>query len=229
MEWIAHKWGIIDQLTPFLLQGLWVTFKISIISIFFGSMLGFVLGVFKTLQIYALEKLINTYLHLLRGSPYLVQLYIVYFVFPSFNIEWLKFDSFTAAVVSLSLYTSSYVTEIVASAIFAVPTGQSEASRSVGMTKAQSYRYVILPQALKMTIPPMASVYVIVIKSTAILSVIGIAELTRQGEVAILRMPGDIMFIYSLIAIFYFVYCFPVLRFSKWAESRFGSIGVDVK
>lgn len=229
MEWIAHKWGIIDQLTPFLLQGLWVTFKISIISIFFGSMLGFVLGVFKTLQIYALEKLINTYLHLLRGSPYLVQLYIVYFVFPSFNIEWLKFDSFTAAVVSLSLYTSSYVTEIVASAIFAVPTGQSEASRSVGMTKAQSYRYVILPQALKMTIPPMASVYVIVIKSTAILSVIGIAELTRQGEVAILRMPGDIMFIYSLIAVFYFVYCFPVLRFSKWAETRFGSIGVDVK
>lgn len=228
MEWFAHKWGIIDQLSPFMLQGLWITFKISIIAIFFGSVLGFVLGVLKTLQIYALEKLINTYLHLLRGSPYLVQLYIVYFVFPSFNIDWLKFDSFTAAVVSLSLYTSSYVTEIVASAIFAVPTGQGEASRSVGMTKAQSYRYVILPQALKMTIPPMASVYVIVIKSTAVLSVIGIAELTRQGEVAIMRMPGDIMFIYSLIAVFYFIYCYPVLRFSKWAETRFGTIGVDL-
>lgn len=229
MEWFAHKWGIIDQLSPFLLQGLWITFKISIIAIFFGSTLGFVLGVLKTLQIYALEKLINTYLHILRGSPYLVQLYIIYFVFPSFNIEWLKFDSFTAAVVSLSLYTSSYVTEIVASAIFAVPTGQSEASRSVGMTKAQAYRYVILPQALKMTIPPMASVYVIVIKSTAVLSVIGIAELTRQGEVAIMRMPGDIMFIYSLIAVFYFFYCYPVLRFSKWAETRFGTIGIDLE
>ena len=132
-------------------------------------------------------------------------------------------------MVSLSLYTSSYVTEIVASAIFAVPTGQGEASRSVGMTKAQSYRYVILPQALKMTIPPMASVYVIVIKSTAVLSVIGIAELTRQGEVAIMRLPGDIMFIYGLIAVFYFFYCYPVLRFSKWAETRFGTIGVDLK
>lgn len=229
MEWFAHKWGIIDQLTPFLLQGLWITFKISIIAIFCGSSLGFVLGVFKTLQIYLVEKLINGYLHILRGSPYLVQLYIIYFVLPSLNIEWLKFDSLTAAVVSLSLYTSSYVTEIVASAIFAVPTGQSEASRSVGMTKAQSYRYVILPQALKMTIPPMASVYVIVIKSTAVLSVIGIAELTRQGEVAIMRMPGDIMFIYGLIAVFYFFYCYPVLRFSKWAETRFGSIGIDLK
>jgi len=229
MEWLAHKWGIIDQLTPFLLQGLWITFKISIISIFFGSTLGFCLGVLKTLQNYALEKLINTYLHILRGSPYLVQLYIIYFVLPSLNIEWLKFDSLTAAIVSLSLYTSSYVTEIVASAIFAVPTGQSEASRSVGMTKAQAYRYVILPQALKMTIPPMASVYVIVIKSTAVLSVIGIAELTRQGEVAIMRMPGDIMFIYGLIAIFYFFYCYPVLRFSKWAETRFGRIGVELE
>ena len=229
MEWIADKWGIIDQLTPFLLLGLWFTFKISIIAIALGSGLGFVLGVLKTLQIYVLEKVINIYLHVLRGSPYLVQLYIVYFVFPSFGVEWLKFDSFTAAVVSLSLYTSSYVTEIVASAIFAVPTGQAEASRSVGMTKAQAYRYVILPQALKMTIPPMASVYVIVIKSTAILSVIGIAELTRQGEVAIMRMPGDIMFIYSLIAVFYFFYCYPVLRFAKWAETRFGSLGVDLK
>lgn len=229
MEWLAHKWGIIDQLTPFMLQGLWITFKISIIAILFGSALGFVLGVLKTLQNYALEKLINTYLHILRGSPYLVQLYIIYFVFPSFNIEWLKFDSFTAAVVSLSLYTSSYVTEIVASAIFAVPTGQSEAARSAGMTKAQSYQYVVLPQALKMTIPPMASVYVIVIKSTAVLSVIGIAELTRQGEVAIMRMPGDIMFIYSLIAVFYFFYCYPVLRFSKWAETRFGTLGIDLE
>jgi polar amino acid transport system permease protein len=229
MEWFAHHWGIIDQLSPFLLQGLWVTFQVSIIAIFLGSTLGAILGILKTLQIYALEKLINGYLHILRGSPYLVQLYIIYFVLPSLEIEWLKFDSFMAAVVSLSLYTSSYVTEIVASAIFAVPTGQAEASRSVGMTKTQAYRYVILPQALKMTIPPMASVYVIVIKSTAVLSVIGIAELTRQGEVAIMRMPGDIMFIYSLIAVFYFIYCYPVLRFSKWAETRFGSIGVDVK
>lgn len=228
MEWFANKWSIIDQLTPFLLQGLWTTFVVSIIAIFFGSLLGFTLGVLKTLQIRPLEKVINGYLHILRGSPYLVQLYIIYFVLPSMDIEWLKFDSFTAAVVSLSLYTSSYVTEIVASAIFAVPSGQAEASRSVGMTKAQAYRYVILPQALKMTIPPMASVYVIVIKSTAVLSVIGIAELTRQGEVAIMRMPGDIMFIYSLIAVFYFVYCYPVLRFSKWAETRFGSLGKDL-
>ena len=228
MEWIYNKWAIIDSLSPFLVQGLFITFKISVIAILLGSTLGFILGVLKTLHLSWLTRCINFYLHILRGSPYLVQLYIIYFVLPSTGIDWLSFDSFTAAIVSLSLYTSGYVTEIVASAIFVVPSGQEEAARSVGMSKAQSLYNVVIPQALKLTVPPMASVYVIVIKSTAILSVIGISELTRQGEVAIMRMPGDIMFIYLLIATFYFVYCYPVLRFSKWAESRFGSVGNDL-
>ncbi|WP_223427738.1 amino acid ABC transporter permease [Tateyamaria pelophila] len=225
MDLIADKISIIQSLWPTMLKGLWMTFQVSMLAILLGSLIGFTLGVAKTLGYFVLEKLINGYLHILRGSPYLVQLYIIYFVLPSTGIAWLSFDSYTAAVVSLSLYTSSYVTEIVASAIVAVPSGQSEAARSVGMTRAQTYRNVVIPQALKLTIPPMASVYVIVIKSTAILSVIGFAELTRAGEIAIMRMPGDIMFIYCMIAAFYFMYCYPVLRFSKWAEGRFGSAG----
>lgn len=223
MEWVTEKWNIIIQLSPFLLDGLWLTFQISMIAILLGSLIGFVLGVAKTAGFRVLNGVINLYLHLLRGSPYLVQLYIVYFVLPATGIAWLSFDSYTAAVVSLSLYTSSYVTEVVAAAINAVPNGQAEAARSVGMTWTQTYRHIVVPQAVKLTIPPMASIYVIVIKSTAVLSVIGLAELTRQGEVAIMRMPGDIMFIYSLIAVFYFAYCYPVLRLSKWAEGRFGS------
>jgi len=227
MDQIADKISIIQSLWPTMLKGLWMTFQVSMLAIIFGSLIGFTLGVAKTLGYYVLDKFINGYLHILRGSPYLVQLYIIYFVLPSTGISWLSFDSYTAAVVSLSLYTSSYVTEIVASAIVAVPSGQAEAARSVGMTRAQTYRNVVIPQALKLTIPPMASVYVIVIKSTAVLSVIGLGELTRSGEIAIMRMPGDIMFIYLLIAAFYFVYCYPVLRFSKWAEGRFGSVGIQ--
>ena len=227
MDSLMDKISIVESLAPFLMQGLWMTFQISMLAILIGSCLGFLLGVSKTLDSWVLTRLINGYLHLLRGSPYLVQLYIVFFVLPSLGIPWLQFDGYTAAVVSLSLYTSSYVVEIVASAITAVPSGQEEAARSVGMSKAQAYRYIVVPQALKLAIPPMASVYVIVIKSTAVLSVIGIAELTRQGEVAIMRMPGDIMFIYGLIALCYFCYCYPVLRFSKWAEGRFGSLETE--
>lgn len=222
IEWIVIKTQLAWGLMPFMLPGLWVTFKVSIIAILLGSMLGFVLGVVRTLNSRAASGAIGLYLHIFRGTPYLVQLYIIYFVLPALDIEWLKFDSFTAAIVSLSLYTASYVTEIVTAAIHAVPRGQEEAARSCGMSKAQALYHVILPQALKLTVPPMASVYVVVIKSTAILSVIGIAELTRQGEITILRLPGDIMFIYSLIAALYFVYCYPVLRFAKWAEKQVG-------
>lgn len=228
-EWIISRWSIVESLAPFLMQGLFVTFKISMLAIVIGSLLGFTLGVLKVLHLRWLERLINVYLHILRGSPYLVQLYIIYFVLPSTGIAWLSFDSFTAAVVSLSLYTSSYVTEIAASAIRAVPSGQEEAARSVGMSKSQALYHIVVPQALKLTVPPMASVYVIVIKSTAILSVIGISELTRQGEVAIMRMPGAIMFIYCLIALCYFVYCYPVLRFSRWAETKVGGLGNDIQ
>jgi polar amino acid transport system permease protein len=168
---------------------------------------------------------IGLYLHLFRGTPYLVQLYLIYFVLPSLGISWLQFESYAAAVVSLSLYTASYVTAIISSAIHSVPRGQEEAARSCGMSKAQALYHIVVPQALKLTVPPMASVYVIVIKCTAVLSVIGLSELTRQGETSILRMPGDTMFIYCLIAALYFAYCYPVLRFARWAESRLGTSG----
>ncbi|MEH6446032.1 MAG: amino acid ABC transporter permease [Oceanospirillaceae bacterium] len=222
MQWLQLKWQVVDSLLPFLLTGLQSTFEISIIAIICGSLLGAVLGILKTLDSTILRIFINTYLHVFRGTPYLVQLYLIYFVLPSLGIAALEFDSFSAAVISLSLYTASYVTAIVASAVHAVPPGQEEAARSCGMSKAQALFYVVVPQALKLTIPPMASVYVIVIKSTAVLSVIGISELTRQGETSILRMPGDTMFIYGLIAALYFAYCYPVLRFASWAESKVG-------
>jgi polar amino acid transport system permease protein len=148
---------------------------------------------------------------------------LFYFVLPNTGISWLSWDSRTAAFVALSIYTSSYVAEIVASAIDAVPVGQSEAATAVGMTRLQRLWHVVLPQALKLTVAPMSGVYVMIIKSTAILSVVGISELTRQGEIAILRYPRDILFIYGVIAAIYFLYCYPVLRFARWMERRVGS------
>lgn len=205
---------------PFLWQGFKETFIVSLVAIFAGSLLGLVIGIIRSYNIVLLAKLLGLYVHSLRGTPFLVQLYLFYFVLPNTGVAWLSWDSQTAAFVALSLYTSSYVAEIVRGAIAAVPKGQWEAATAVGMNQVQRLWYIILPQALKLTIAPMSSVYVIIIKSTAILSVVGIAELTRQGEVTILRYPRDILFIYSLIAAVYFVYCYPILWFSKWAEKR---------
>jgi len=223
MEWIIAKWQVLSSLSPFLLDGFLNTFEVSMFAIILGSILGAVLGILDTLNYRILGIIINAYLHIFRGTPYLVQLYVIYFVLPSTEISWLQFDSYSAAIISLSVYTGSYVTAIVSSAILSVPKGQEEAARSCGMSKFQALYYIVIPQAIKLTIPAMANIYVTVIKCTAILSVIGLTELTRQGETAILRMPSDTIFIYFLIAILYFAYCYPVLRFANWAEKRLKS------
>ena len=212
---------------PFLLDGLWMTIKISLITILCGSILGFVVGMLRTVGGRPVSATLGLYIHALRGTPFLVHLYVIYFVLPATGIFWLQFEAFPAAVIALSLYTSTYVAEIVRSAIQAVPRGQSEAARSSGMTALQCMWHVVLPQALKLMIPPMGGVYVIIIKGTSIVSVIGISELVRAGEHATQRHPRDLMLIYGVVALMYFAYCYPVLRIARWAESRFGR--VDVK
>ena len=209
---------------PFLVEGLWMTFRISIVTIIFGSALGFVVGLVRSEKVPILSPLCGGYIHVLRGTPFLVHLYVVYFMLPELGISWLELEAMEAAVIALSLYTSTYVAEIVRAAIEAVPRGQGEAGRSVGMTAMQCFRYVVLPQALKLMIPPVGGIYVIIIKGTSIVSVIGIAELVRAGEHAAQRHPRELLLIYSMVAVMYFIYCYPVLRIAKWAEGKLGSI-----
>ncbi len=217
-------YDIIKSTLPFLLEGLWITVQISVITIFCGSLLGVILGILRTLKNKLITFPLGIYIHSLRGTPFLIHLYFIYFMLPSTGVSWLQFEAFTAAVIALSLYTSTYVSEIIRSAIDAVPRGQSEAARSTGMTALQTMWYVVLPQAVKMMIPPMGGIYVMVIKGTSIVSVIGISELVRAGEHATQRHPKELMVIYGMTALLYFVYCYPVLRLARWAETKYGSV-----
>ena len=209
---------------PFLVEGLWMTFKISLITIIIGSVLGFFVGLVRAEKIPILSPILGGYIHALRGTPFLVHLYFIYFMLPELGISWLELEALPAAIIALSLYTSTYVAEIVRAGIEAVPRGQVEAGRSVGMTALQCFWYVVLPQALKLMIPPMGGIYVIIIKGTSIVSVIGIAELVRAGEHATQRHPRELLLIYSMVALMYFIYCYPVLRIAKWAEGKLGKI-----
>jgi polar amino acid transport system permease protein len=211
---------------PFLVEGLWITIQISFIVIVIGSLIGFTVGMVRAERIPVLSLVFGGYIHVLRGTPFLVHLYVVYFLLPSTNISMLQFEAFTGAVIALSLYTSTYVAEIVRAAIEAVPRGQTEAARSVGMTKLQCLRHIVLPQAVKMMIPPMGGIYVIIIKGTSIVSVIGITELVRAGEHAAQRHPSFLLVIYGLVALMYFLYCYPILRLTRWAESKLGKVDV---
>ncbi|MBO9355619.1 ABC transporter permease subunit [Bordetella petrii] len=217
---LHEYWSTAVTVMPFLLKGFLETLKISFLAIIAGSSLGFVIGVVRSYRIRVVHTLLGVYIHVLRGTPFLVQLYVVYFVLPSTGIAWLEWDSGMAAFVALSVYTSSYVAEIVMGAILAVPRGQTEGAMTLGLRPLQILRLVVLPQAMRLIVQPMSGVYVMLIKSTAILSVIGITELTRQGEVFMITYPSKSLFIYGLIALIYFIYCYPLLRLANWVEKR---------
>jgi polar amino acid transport system permease protein len=211
---------------PFLLHGLLITIGYSALAIVFGTLLGGLLGFLRSLHIGWLDRAIGAYLHLFRGSPFLVQLYVVYFVLPNFGIT---LESLSAGIVALSLYVSSYITEIVAGAVDSIPRGQREAARSCGMTLYQTYVHVLIPQTTRLVLPPLGSIFVIAVKSTSLFSLIGLGELTREGSYIVLREPSKVVLIYCLVALMYFAFCYPILATVRWAERRYGTQGVKIE
>jgi len=159
-------------------HGLWVTIEISFISLIFAVLLGLIFGLMRVAKNQTARNLSLTYVELIRGTPLLVQIFIVYF----FIGTVLDFDRFTAGVVALSVFTGAYVAEIVRAGIEAIPAGQMEAARSIGMSYPQAMRYIILPQALKRTLPPLAGQFINLIKDSSLVSVISITDLTKAGR-----------------------------------------------
>lgn len=161
-----------------LLVGLWVTLKISALSLVFALLLGLVAGLGRVSSNPAAANLAATYVELIRGTPLLVQIFIMYFFIGSV----LSLSPLTAGVAALSVFTGAYVAEIVRAGIEAVPKGQMEAARSLGMSVAQAMRFVILPQALRRTLPPLAGQFISLIKDSSLVSIIAITDLTKAGR-----------------------------------------------
>ena len=161
-----------------LLVGLWITLKISAWSLLFAILLGLVAGLGRVAENPAARNLAATYVELIRGTPLLVQIFIFYF----FIGTVLELSPLTAAIAALAVFTGAYVAEIVRAGIEAVPRGQMEAARSLGMGYAQAMRFVILPQALRKTLPPLAGQGINLIKDSSLVSVIAITDLTKAGR-----------------------------------------------
>ncbi|MCE0492721.1 amino acid ABC transporter permease [Vibrio salinus] len=159
-------------------NGLWVTVKISFISLFFAIILGLIFGLMRVSKNITARNLSLTYVEIIRGTPLLVQIFIVYF----FIGTVLNLDRFTAGVVALSIFTGAYVVEIIRAGIQSVAVGQMEAARSLGMTYSQAMTYVVLPQAFKRTLPPLAGQFINLIKDSSLVSVISITDLTKAGR-----------------------------------------------
>jgi polar amino acid transport system permease protein len=154
-----------------------VTLEIGAYSIVLGLFIGLITAFLRLSDSFSGRLLATIYLEIVRNTPLLIQLFIFYFVLgPIFEI-----DRFWVAVLCISFFEGSFASEIIRGGILSVPKGQKEASFSLGLTQATSYRYIILPQALPIILPPLAGIIVNLIKHSAIVSVIAVFDLTTSG------------------------------------------------
>jgi len=161
-----------------LTKGLWTTLWISFFSGVLGLVLGLVAGLARVSKNPTLRGLAILYVELIRGTPLLVQIFIFYF----FIGTVLNLDRIVAGILALAIFAGAYTAEIVRAGIQSIPRGQMEAARSLGMTLPQAMRYIILPQAFKRILPPLAGQFISLIKDSSLVSVIAITDLTKSGR-----------------------------------------------
>lgn len=160
-----------------LLDGLMVTLELSVYSIVLGLLIGLITAFLRLSDSYSGKLLATVYLELVRNTPLLIQLFVFYFVLgPIFEI-----DRFWVAVLCISFFEGSFASEIIRGGILSVRKGQIEAGASLGLSQAATYRYITLPQALPIILPPLAGILVNLIKHSAIVSVIAVFDLTTSG------------------------------------------------
>ncbi len=210
-------WGLLAQSWPALMQGLGMTLAATALSLLFATVLGVIFGFFKVSGVWILKLLGSIYVDVFRGTPLLVQAFFFYFGLPA--ATGLKIDVFVAGVLTLSLNAGAYMTEIVRGGIQNVDTGQMEASRSLGLNWMQSMRKIIVPQALKIMTPSAINQFVITLKDTSLLAVLGLAELTYQGQQIIARTFRSFE-MWLIIGAIYFVVIFALTKLSNALDRR---------
>jgi polar amino acid transport system permease protein len=216
-------WGFyIEQLMhslPFFLKGLWMTISISGISLVIGTLLGFVWGIIRSSQYRIAKALIGAWVDVIRGTPFLVQVFIIFFILPEFGIQ---LEAFPAAVIALTNLAACFICEIVAAGIMAVPWGQREAAISTGLNWYQQLRNVLMPQAMRVILPPLVGQYVLLVKDSSVVSAIGVVDVTRVGWLTVQRIPQGLL-VFGLVAVLYFIICYPLIQLSNSLEKRMSS------
>jgi polar amino acid transport system permease protein len=208
-----------------LLEGLWLTLKVSVIAIVFGILIGLFTGLARISSNPALKWSAITYIEIIRGSPLLVQIFIWYFVLGTLFNNILdkhgisQISALWFGVAALASFTGAYVAEMVRAGIQSIHRGQTEAARSLGMTYVKSMRHVILPQALRRILPPLAGQFISLIKDSSLLGIIAIRELTKATREVVTTslQPFELWFVCALL---YLVLTFSLSMLLQYLERR---------
>lgn len=209
---------LMAQAMPLLLTGAVVTVKITALSVLLGIIIGLFVGIARISTYRVVHLVAAVYVDFLRGTPLLVQIFLVYFALPV--VSGHRIDPFVAAIAACSINSSAYVAEIFRAGIQSIDAGQMEAGRSLGLTWNQTMRYIIVPQAARRVIPPLGNEFIALLKDSSLVSVIGFEELTRRGQLIIARTYASLE-IWICVAIIYLVMTVSISRFISWLERRY--------
>jgi His/Glu/Gln/Arg/opine family amino acid ABC transporter permease subunit len=215
-------WSVIPQYFNYLLSGLQMTLLIAALSIFFGFFGGLVVGMGRISRNRIVNGLSTIYVEAFRGTPLLVQIFLVYSGLPSLGIF---LDPLSAGLIALSMNTAAYQAEIFRGGVQSIPKGQMEAARSMGLTYNQSMLKVIIPQALRNSLPSYTNEFITMIKDSSLVYSIGVVELilAARNVIGITFQPFVVLI---FIALLYFLVTFSTSRIMRYVERRFAIPGM---
>jgi len=203
---------------PLLLQGVKYTLIVAAGSLVLSTILGLAWALMRVSGIAWLGWIAKIFVNILRGIPILVQLFYIYFVLPEFGIA---LSALQAAIIGLGVAYSAYQSENFRAGIEAIDHGQIEAAKSLGLGWLLTMRHIILPQAIRLVLPPYGNIMVMMLKDSSQASTITVAELTLQGTL-IASSTFKNMTVYSLVALLYLAMCLPLMALTSWLERRYG-------
>ena len=205
------------ETAPLLLEGVELTLIITVGGLFLGLALGILIGLINTPRFPFLRILAVTYVEIIRGTPLIVLVMFLYFALPlALDI---RIPPNWAGVIAIGVNSGAYIAEIVRGSIISISHGQMEAARSTGLTHAQAMLYIIWPQAFRRMIPPLTNQCIISLKDTSLLVVIGVGELTRQGQ-EIISVNFRAFEVWLTVAIFYVIMTLSISTLLKYLERR---------
>ncbi len=213
---------VFSEALPLLLDGLKMTVLTSLASIAIGMVIGLFVCLMKMSKNIVLRAIAGVYIWIIRGTPMLVQALIIFLGIPQLIqlfAPGFRLDAITAGIITLSINAGAYLAEIYRGGIMAVPKGQSEAARSLGLSKSKTMRKVILPQALKFSIPSLVNQFIITIKDTSILTVIGMAEIVNKAQ----QYVGSTFVYfetYTVVALMYLAIISLLMLLSNYIEKK---------
>lgn len=211
------RWDVVWSNLDFLMSGLQMTLLISATSLVFALIGGLILALFDLSRFAVLRAFSLALGEIIRNTPILVQLLWVYYVLPI--VFSIRVSALAGILIGLSLYMAAFISEVYRAGIQAVPEGHREAAQVLGLTAMQSFMRIVLPQAIRMTLPPLASNFVQLIKFSSLGAVISVSEITRRG-MELSSSTFRPLEIFSFIAVVYFIICWPLAMAIRIWESR---------